>query len=165
MRKFIAIMLLVAISFGGGYYLGQRPVGTLRHTVSDLSKRLEGSEEIVGDLKKSLKTLSQTALDTTLGIERDLRRRQRLVEAKSRLVQAKAHVINRNFGDAARELAEAVAALEAPAKAIKQDPAADAMLDLAGSLKEVRLEVARGKSVSLKTMDEMQRKLDQMLDK
>jgi hypothetical protein len=165
MRKFIAVLLLTAGSFAGGYYLGQRPVGTVQKTVSDLSKRLAGSEEIVGDVQQSLKKLSQNALDTTLGIERDLRRRQGLVEAKSRLVQAKADVLDRNFGDAAKELAEAVTALETSAKAIKQDAATDAVLDLAGSLREVRLEVAMGKSVPLKRMDDVQRRMDQLLNK
>lgn len=165
MRKFIAVLLLAAGSFGGGYYLGQRPVGTLQKTVSDLSKRLAGSEEIVGDVRQSLKKLSQNALDTTLGIEHDLRRRQALVEAKSRLVQAKADVLDRNFGDAAKELAEAVTALETSAKGIKQDAATDAVLDLAGSLREVRLEVAMGKSVPLKKLDDVQRRMDQLLNK
>lgn len=161
----MAILLLTACSFGGGYYLGQRPVGTLQKTVSDLSKRLAGSEEIVGDVRKSLKNLSQNALDTTLGIERDLRRRQGLVEAKSRLVQAKADILDRNFGDAAKELAEAVTALETSAKGTKQDAATDAVLDLAGLLREMRLEVAMGKSMPLKKMDDAQRRMDQLLNK
>lgn len=165
MRKFFAILLLAAGSFGGGYYLGQQPDGTLEKMVSNLSKRFAPSEEIVGDVRQSLKNLSQNALDTTLEIERDLRRRQGLVEAKSRLVQAKADVLDRNFDEAAQELADAVVALETSAKEIKRDPATDAVLDLAGSLREVRLEVAMGRSVPLKKMDDLQKKMDQLLNK
>lgn len=165
MRKFITVLLLTAGSFGAGYYMGQQPVGTLQKTVSDLSKRLEKSEKIVSDFQQTLKNLSRGALDTTLGIERDIRRRQGLVEAKSRLVQAKADILDRNFGDAAKELADAVVALETSAKDTKQDPHTDAVLDLAGSLREVRLEVAMGRSVPLKKMDELQRKMDQLLNK
>ena len=151
MRKFMGVVLLVIGAFGAGFYFGQRPVGTLQQTVSDL--------------QQSLKDLSRSALDTTLGIERDLRRRQGLVDAKSHLVQAKANVFDRNFGDAAKELAEAVDALEAATKGIKSDDSADAVRDLAGSLREVRLETAMGRPVPLKKLDELQHRMDQLLNK
>lgn len=165
MWKFIAILTLAAGSFAGGYYLGQQPDGTVRSAISNLSKRVARSEEIVGDVRQSLQSLSQTALDTTLSIERDLRRRQGLVEAKSRVVQAKADVLDKNFGDAAKELAEAVTTLETSVKDIKQDPTADAMVDLAGSLRELRLEMAMGKPVPLKKLEDVQQKMDRLLDK
>jgi hypothetical protein len=151
MLKFIGVVLLVIGAFGAGYYFGQRPVGTLQQTVSDL--------------QQSLTDLSRNVLDTTLGIERDLRRRQGLVDAKSRLVQAKANVFDRNFGDAAKELAEAVDALEAATKGIKPDDSTNAVRDLAGSLREVRLEIAMGKPVPLKKLDELQHRMDQLLNK
>lgn len=151
MLKFIGMVLLVIGAFGSGYYFGQRPVGTLQQTVSDL--------------QQSLKDLSRNVLDTTMGIERDLRRRQGLVDAKSRLVQAKANVFDRNFGDAARELTEAVDALETATKGIKSDDSTNAVRDLTGSLREVRLEIAMGKSVPLKKLDEIQHRLDQLLNK
>ncbi len=151
MLKLIGVLFLMATSFAAGYYFGQRPVGTLQQTVSDL--------------QQSIKELSRNVLDTTMGIERDLRRRQGLVDAKSRLVQAKADVFERNFGDAAKELAEAVDALEAATKGAKSDDASQAVRDLTGSLREVRLEIAMGKSVPLKKLDEIQRRLDQLLNK
>jgi len=150
MLKFIGVVLLVIGAFGAGYYFGQRPVGTLQQTVSDL--------------QQALKDLSRNVLDTTLGIERDLRRRQGLVDAKSRLVQAKANVFDRNFGDAAKELAEAVDALEAAIKGIRPDDSTSAVRDLAGSLREVRLEIAMGKSVPLKKLDDLQHRMDQLLN-
>lgn len=151
MLKFIGVVLLVIGAFGAGYYFGQRPVGTLQQTVSDL--------------QQSLKDLSRNVMDTTLGIERDLRRRQGLVDAKSRLVQAKANVFDRNFGDAAKDLAEAVDALEAAIKGIKSDDSTNAVRDLAGSLREIRLEIAMGKPVPLKKLDELQHRMDQLLNK
>lgn len=151
MLKFLGLLVLLTASFASGYYFGQRPIGTLQQTVSDL--------------QQSIKELSRNVLDTTMGIERDLRRRQGLVDAKSRLVQAKANVFERNFGDAAKELAEAVDALEAATKGAKSDEASQALRDLAGSLKEVRLEIAMGKSVPLKKLDEIQKRLDQLLNK
>lgn len=151
MLKFIGVVLLIVASFGSGYYFGQRPVGTLQQTVSDL--------------QQSIKDLSRNVFDTTMGIERDLRRRQGLIDAKSRLVQAKANVFERNFGDAAKELAEAVDALEAANKGGKSDEASNAVRELTGSFREVRLEIAMGKSVPLKKLDEVQRRLDQLLNK
>ena len=150
MVKFFAVVLLLVGAFGAGYYLGQRPVGTLQRTVAEL--------------QQSLKDMSRNVLDTTLGIERDLRRRQGLVDAKSRLVQAKAHLVDRNFGDAAKEMAEAIAAVEAATKGTKSDDATNALRDMAGSLREVKLEIVTGKQVSMKKLDELQQSMNQLLN-
>ena len=150
MVKFLAVVLLLVGAFGAGYYLGQRPVGTLQRTVAEL--------------QQSLKDMSRNVLDTTLGIERDLRRRQGLVDAKSRLVQAKAHLVDRNFGDAAKEMAEAIAAVEAATKGGKSDTATNALRDMAGSLREVKSEIVTGKQGSMKKLDELQQRMDQLLN-
>ena len=151
MVKFFAVVMLLVGAFGAGYYLGQRPVGTLQRTVAEL--------------QQSLKDMSRNVLDTTLGIERDLRRRQGLVDAKSRLVQAKAHLVDRNFGDAAKEMAEAIQAVEAATKGTKSDDATNALRDMAGSLREVKLEIVTGKQVSMKKLDELQQSMNQLLNK
>ena len=151
MVKFLAVVLLLVGAFGAGYYLGQRPVGTLQRTVAEL--------------QQSLKDMSRNVMDTTLGIERDLRRRQGLVEAKSRLVQAKTHLADHNFGDAAKELAEAIDAVEAATKGTKSDDTTTALRDMAGSLREVKLEIVAGKQVSMKKLDELQQSLNQLLNK
>lgn len=151
MLKFIGLVVVLSASFAAGYYVGQRPVGTLMQTVSDL--------------QQSIKGLSRNVLDTTTGIERDLRRRQGLVDAKSRLVQAKANVLERNFGEAAKELGDAEEALEGATKGVKSDDSVTALRDLAGAVREVRQDVAKGKSVSLKKLDALQRRLDQLLNK
>lgn len=150
MVKFFAVVLLLVGAFGAGYYLGQRPVGTLQRTVAEL--------------QQSLKDMSRNVLDTTLGIERDLRRRQGLVDAKSRLVQAKVHLVDRNFGDAAKEMAEAIEAVEATTKGTKSDDATNALRDMAGSLREVKLEIVTGKQVSMKKLDELQQRMNQLLN-
>ncbi|TKB93439.1 MAG: hypothetical protein E8D40_05005 [Nitrospira sp.] len=151
MVKFFTVVLLLVGAFGAGYYLGQRPVGTLQRTVAEL--------------QQSLKDMSRNVLDTTLGIERDLRRRQGLVDAKSRLVQAKAHLVDRNFGDAAKEMAEAIQAVEAATKGTKSDDATNALRDMAGSLREMKLEIVTGKQVSMKKLDELQQSMNQLLNK
>jgi len=164
MRKLLMTLLLMIGSFAAGYHLAQQPAGTVQATISDLSKQVSRSEKMVGDVRQSITNLSQSAFATTMKIEQDLRRRQGLVEAKSRLVQAKADVLDQNFVSAAQELAEAVVVLEASAKDIKRDPATDALLDLARSLRETRLEVAMGKPVPTKKMDDLQREFDLLLN-
>lgn len=151
MLKFLGLLILIAASFSAGYYVGQRPIGTLQQTVSDL--------------QQSITKLSRNVLDTTQGIERDLRRRQGLVDAKSRVVQAKANLFERNFGDSAKELGEAVTVLENAIKGAKADPAIDAVRDLASAMREVRLEVSMGKTTPMKRLDEIQLRLDKELNR
>lgn len=165
MLKFIAVLLLIAGVFAAGYYAGQQPVGTLQATVSDLTHRLAISEETIKDARQSLKNLSQNAMETTAGIERDLRRRKALMEAKSQVVQAKAYVLDRNYSDGAKELTEAASTLEAAVKGTKPDASTQAMLDVARALRDTRIEVAMGKFVPLKKFDDLQRRIDQSLDK
>jgi hypothetical protein len=151
MWKFIAALVLAAGSFALGFYFGQRPVGTLQQTVLDL--------------QQSLKTTSRDIFDTTMGIERDLRRRQGLIDTKSRVVQAKSELFDKNFGEAAKQLGEAADTLENATKGAKQDESILAVRALTGTLREVRLELSMGKPVSIKKLDEIQREIDRQLNK
>ena len=151
MWKFIAILALVAASFGLGFYFGQRPVGTLQRTVSDL--------------QHSLTDTSRTIFDTTMGIERDLRRRQGLIDTKSRVVQAKSELFDKNFGEAAKQLGEAAETLENATKGAKQDESILAVRALTGTLREVRLELAMGRPVTIKKLHEIQQEVDRQLNK
>jgi hypothetical protein len=151
MLKAFAVIALAIASFGLGFYFGQRPVGTLQNTISDL--------------QHSIKDLSRNLLDTTMGIERDLRRRQGLLDTKSRIIQAKANLFDKNFGEAAKELAAAADGLENATKGNKQDESILAVRALAGSIREVRLEISMGKAVSMRKLDELQLEVDRQLNK
>jgi hypothetical protein len=151
MLKAFAIIALAIASFGLGFYFGQRPVGTLQTMLSDL--------------QQSIKDLSRNVLDTTMGIEQDLRRRQGLLDTKSHIVQAKAELFDKNFGEAAKELADAADGLENATKGNKQDESILAVRALAGSLREVRLEITMGKAVPMRKLDELQREVDRQLNK
>jgi hypothetical protein len=151
MLKAFAIIALAIASFGLGFYFGQRPVGTLQNTISDL--------------QQSIKDLSRNVFDTTMGIERDLRRRQGLLDTKSRIIQAKANLLDKNFGEAAKELAEAADGLENATKGNKQDESILAVRALAGSIREVRLEISIGKAVPMRKLDELQLEVDRQLNK
>jgi hypothetical protein len=151
MWKFVAVLALAAVSFGLGFYFGQRPVGTLPQTVSDL--------------QHSLKDTSRNIIDTTMGIERDLRRRQGLIESKSRVVQAKSELFDKHLGEAAKQLGEAAETLDNVTKGAKQDETILALRALTGTLREVQLELSMGKPVSIKRLDEIQREVDRQLNK
>ena len=97
--------------------------------------------------------------------ERDLRRRQGLIDTKSRVVQAKSDLFDKNFGEAATQLGEAAEALENVTKGAKQDEPILALRALTGTLREVRLELSMGKPVSMKKLDEIQREVDRQLNK
>lgn len=151
MRKFIGAVMLALASFALGYYFGQRPVGTLQQTI--------------GDLQHSLKDMSRNVVDTTMGIERDLRRRQALLDAKSRVVQAKAELFDKNFGEAAKQLAEGVDALESAMKGAKPSEQTQALRGFVGTLQEMRLELTMGKPVPIRKLTELQQNLDRELNK
>lgn len=151
MWKLVAALALAAMSFGLGFYYGQRPVGTLQQTVSDL--------------QHSLKDTSRHIFDTTMGIERDLRRRQGLIDTKSRVVQAKSELFDKNFGEAAKQLGEAAETLDNATKGAKEDESIFAVRALTGTLRKVRLELSMGKPVSMKKLDEIQREVDRQLNK
>jgi len=151
MWKFVGVLALAIASFALGYYFGQRPVGTLKQTVSDL--------------QQSLKHMSRNVLDTTMGIEQDLRRRQALLDTKARIVQAKSDLLDKNYGEAAKQLAEGVKALENATKGAKKDEATQAVQAVTESLQELRLELSMGKTILMKKLDEVQREIDKQLDK
>ena len=144
MLRFIGLLMLLALSFGFGYLWGKQPANNLEQTVRDFSRNV---------------------VDTTLGIERYLHRRQSLVDAKSNVVQAKADLYNKNTADAAKELADALNSLELVTRGGKQvDPNAS-VKELAGKIRELRLELSLGKKVPATKLDDIQKELDLLLRK
>jgi hypothetical protein len=144
MLKFLGLLVLLSIAFILGYAWGKRPTT---------------------DLEQTVKELSRNVMDTTLGIERDLRRRQGLVDAKARVVQAKAELFNKNTGDAVKELAEAVDSLETASRGGKQVDPNVQIKEITGKIREIRLELSLGKKVPSGKLDEVQKQLDQLLNK
>jgi len=151
MGKFLGVFVLAVLSFGLGFYFGQRPVGTLQDTVVDL--------------RQSIKDMSRNVIDTTMGIEQDLRKRRALLDTKSKVVQSRSDLLDKNFGEAAKQLAEGVAELESAIKGAKQDASTQAIRAVIGTLQEIRLELSMGKPVPMKRLSEVQQEIDQQLNK
>lgn len=144
MLRFLGLLVLLAIAFGLGYMMGQLPLHPLTEKVRELSKNV---------------------MDTTLGVERDLRRRQGLVEAKAHLVQAKAHLVDRNYGSAGKELAESVDALEEALQGTKDSTGMGRIRTLMGQARELKLELSIGKKIVPGKIDDLQKDLDNLLQK
>ncbi|HEV8540104.1 MAG TPA: hypothetical protein VGQ60_02980 [Nitrospiraceae bacterium] len=141
MVKLFGFVVLFGLTFSLGYYVGQRPVGELRRTITDLSRNV---------------------LDTTLGIERNLRVRQGLVDAKSRLIQAKSDVLDRNYGSATKALSGTIESLEAAANA-STDAQKGRLKTLVERLREIQVSLSSGKPPTRARLDEIQAELDGLM--
>ena len=141
MLKLLGLIVLVGAAFGMGYYVGQHPIADLKHAVADVSRHL---------------------LDTTLGVERDLRMKQDLTEAKARLIQAKAEVLDRNYGNAAKALSHAIADLDNAAMAGPESQQ-DKVKALGRKLQEVQSDLSVGKGKIRGRLEEIQTELNALL--
>jgi len=141
MLKFVGFVVLIGGAFGLGYYLGQRPVGELRGALTELSRN---------------------ALDTTLGIERNLRVRQCLMDAKSRLIQAKSDLLDRNFGNATKALSDTMENLQKATDAATE-PQKESLKPLIARLREIQGNLASGKPPARVRLDEIQTELDVLM--
>lgn len=144
MVKFLAFLVLLIGSFGLGYYSGQHGIG---------------------DLREGAISLSRTALDSALGmgVEQKLKWRVGLVEAKASVVEAKSAVMDRNFGNASRELTRALDSLQA-ASQVERDPTRiEGARTLAAKIRDAKVRMAAGKIVPRSRLDDIQRDLDTLL--
>ncbi len=148
MLKLLGAFIMAATFFGLGFYLGQRPVGTLQHKVLDL--------------QRSITTLSRNIYDTTMG---DLRKRQALIDGKSRVVQAKSELLEKNFGEAAKQLGAAADTLEEATAGAKDDATSRPLKSLAGTIREIKREMSMRKLVPMKKIDEIEREIDRQINR
>ena len=154
MLKILGITVLLGGVFLLGYYTGQRPA-EVRKAVKELSS------EVVD----TTKDLSRNVIDTSQGLERALRYRQGVVDAKERLLEARTDLNEKNFGDAAKELAEAVTHLEQAGLTGEEGGKAARAKALAAKIKDVEKDLSKGKSVSREKMNEIQKEIDSLLQK
>lgn len=142
MLKFLGWLVMLAAVFASGYYAGQRPIGELTKTVTDLSRNI---------------------IDTTLGLERTLRLRQGLMDTKAQVIEAKSELLDRNFGNAAKALADAVEHLEKASSAERDGGWPQKVRPLIAKVKEAQLELSMGKAIPRSKLDEIQKELDALL--
>ena len=146
MIKFVGMLVVLGTAFGLGYFVGQRPISELNSTIDTL--------------KSQMANLSRNVVDTTLGIPGNLRSRQGLLDAKSRLIQAKSDLLDRNYGNAAKELAEAADLLDKAGQSERHSGRTAIFKALAGKTREAKLELSMGKTLSRARLDEIQKEVD-----
>jgi hypothetical protein len=144
MLRFLGLSVLLIGAFALGYAWGKRPPADLERTVRDLSRNV---------------------MDTTMGIERDFRRREGLLNAKARIVQAKSDLLNRNANNAANELSEAIDSLESAAESVKNVDPPPQTKQLAGKLRQIKSDIALGKKGATTRLDGVQKEVDTLLNR
>lgn len=142
MLKLLGMLLLLGGVFFAGYYAGKRPIPELQRTVAELSR---------------------SVVDRTLGMQRGFRFRQSLLDAKAQVVQAKSELLDRNYGNAAKELAVAVEEVQKAADAEGTGERVPKVKALMVKVREAHLELTMGKSLPRARLDEIQQELDALL--
>lgn len=142
MLKLLGWVVLLSAVFSLGFYVGRHPLEDLKKTVSELTR---------------------TVRDTTLGFERTMRLRQGLVDAKGQVIQAKSELIDRNFGNAAKELSQAIEHLEKLGDAERDAGGQPKIRPLTAKISEAQRELALGKAVPRAKLDSIQKELDALL--
>ncbi len=146
MIKFVGILVVLGAAFGLGYFVGQLPMSEKNSTIDNL--------------KSQMTNLSRNVVDTTMGIPASLRSRQGLLDAKSKLIQAKSDLLDRNYGNASKELAEAADLLDQAGQAERDSGKTATLKAMAGKAREAKLELSMGKTVPRARLDEIQKELD-----
>ena len=146
MVKFVGILVVLGAAFGLGYFVGQLPISEKNSTIDNL--------------KSQMTNLSRNVVDTTMGIPASLRSRQGLLDAKSRLIQAKSDLLDRNYGNASKELAEAADLLDQAGQAQRDSGRTATFKAIARKVREVKLELSMGKTVPRARLDEIQKEVD-----
>lgn len=142
MLRFLGFVVLLASVFALGYYSGQRPISELRKTLQELTKNV---------------------LDATLGMERNVKVRQGLIDAKASITQAKAELLDRNFGNAAKELGQAITHLEQVGTAELGDGEASRLRPLVAKAREAQQKLSLGKALPRAKLDELEKELSGLL--
>lgn len=149
MLRFLGMVTLLSAVFALGYYTGQRPIGELKQTISNLSRNVAN--------------LSRSAVDSTLSLERNLRWHQGLVDAKAKVIQAKSELLDRNFGNASKELGEAEEYLEKAGRAGEDENRGPGLRPLIERIHMAKAELASGKAIARGTLDDVQKEIDTLL--
>jgi hypothetical protein len=135
-------LILFVAGFVAGYYAGQNPVEELQRSVSDLTR---------------------SVLDISTGLQRTVRLRHGLVDGKAHVVEAKAEILDKNYGNAATALAQAIENLERASAVERETRGTQKVRPLLEKVREVHLELSMGRPIARTRLDDIQQELDALL--
>ncbi|MBM4121968.1 MAG: hypothetical protein FJ249_05180 [Nitrospira sp.] len=142
MFKLLGWLILFVAGFTAGYYAGQNPVEELQRSVSDLTR---------------------SVLDVSTGLQRTVRLRHGLVDGKAHVVEAKAELLDKNYGNAATALAQAIESLERASAVERETRGTQKVRPLLEKVREVHLELSMGRPIPRTKLDDIQKELDALL--
>ncbi len=142
-KKVLAIILLLGVAFGAGFYLGRQP-----------------PEEI----QKQFQELSQGVVDQTVGlVETDLLVQKKVLQATSGFLNGKSKVLAGNPDEAIAELEKTLDYLGEALRINSGGDASDMLLATMSTIGDLQRSLADGQDVSLDTWEKAQEKLEALL--
>ena len=146
MKKFklILYVIILLLIFGSGYYIGSKKVGLVEERLSKMKSSM--------DVK-------------IIGLEKELskaRVKVKLVEVKDKLLQARTDVIEKNFGNAGKQIDAAKEAVEKVAASSDDDtkktlkPINDALIEIKADIDKLNLKVTS-------KIDDLKKEIDRIV--
>ncbi|MEK6657595.1 MAG: hypothetical protein AABY58_09155 [Nitrospirota bacterium] len=147
MKKFklILYVIILLLFFGSGYYIGSKKVGLVEERLSKMKSSM--------DVK-------------IIGLEKELskaRVKVKLVEVKDKLLQARTDVIEKNFGNAGKQIDAAKEAVEKVAASSDDDtkktlkPINDALIEVKADIDKLNLKVTA-------KIDDLKKEIDRIIE-
>ena len=148
MKKFklILYVIILLLIFGSGYYIGSKKVGLVEERLSKMKSSMEVK---------------------ILGLEKELskaRVKVKLVEVKDKLLQARTDVMEKNFGNAGKQIDAAKEAVEKVAASSDDDtkktlkPINDALIEIKADIDKLNLKVTA-------KIDDLKKEIDRIIGK
>ena len=148
MKKFklILYVIILLLFFGSGYYIGSKKVGLVEERLSKMKSSMEVK---------------------ILGLEKELskaRVKVKLVEVKDKLLQARTDIIEKNFGNAGKQIDAAKEAVEKVAASSDDDtkktlkPINDALIEIKADIDKLNLKVTA-------KIDDLKKEIDRIIGK
>lgn len=148
MKKFklIIYVIILLLFFGSGYYIGSKKVGLVEERLSKMKSSMEVK---------------------ILGLEKELskaRVKVKLVEIKDKLLLARTDVLEKNFGNAGKQIDAAKEAVEKVAASSDDDtkktlkPINDALIEIKADIDKLNLKVTA-------KIDDLKKEIDRIIGK
>ncbi len=142
--KFFLYVIVVLSIFGGGYYIGTKKVTVVEERLSKMKSSMEAK---------------------ILGLEKELskaRVKVKLVEVKDKLLQARTDVLEKNFGNAGKQID---AAREAVEKAVSSsdDNTKKTLKSINDALIEIKADIDKLNIKVTAKIDDLKKEIDKIL--